>query len=96
MWYLQHLNPIGLHDLLRVSFTFSFTFAPFVAETLPDALLTGCEKCSEKQKSTSERVINHLMKERGKDWERLLTKFDPKGEYKKRYESLLQGAAAKS
>jgi hypothetical protein len=68
----------------------------FVTETLPDALLTGCEKCTEKQKSTSERVIKHLMKERSKDWARLLNKYDPKGEYKKRYESLLQGAAAKS
>jgi hypothetical protein len=36
------------------------------------------------------------MKERSKDWERLLNKYDPKGEYKKRYESLIQGAAAKS
>jgi hypothetical protein len=69
---------------------------PCVAETLPDALQTGCEKCSEKQKSTSERVIKHLMNERGKDWERLLSKYDPKGEYKKRYESLLQGSPAQS
>jgi hypothetical protein len=36
------------------------------------------------------------MKERSKDWERLLNKYDPKGEYKKRYGSLIQGAAAKS
>ncbi|KDR22551.1 ejaculatory bulb-specific protein 3-like [Zootermopsis nevadensis] len=57
-------------------------------KTLPDALQTGCEKCNEKQKTTSERVIKHLIKERSKDWDRLVNKFDPKGEYKKRYESL--------
>ena len=58
-----------------------------VPETLPDALQTGCEKCSDKQKGTSERVIRHLIQERSKDWERLLAKFDPKGEYRKRYEA---------
>jgi hypothetical protein len=68
----------------------------FVTETIPDALLTGCEKCTEKQKSTSERVIAHLMKERNKEWERLLNKYDPKGEYKKRYDAQIQAAAEKS
>lgn len=66
----------------------SFKNNSFVTETLPDALQTGCEKCNEKQKTTSERVIKHLIKERSKDWDRLVNKFDPKGEYKKRYESL--------
>lgn len=68
---------------------------PFVSETIPDALQTGCEKCNEKQKTTSERVMKHLMKERTKDWERLLNKYDPKGEYKKKYASLAQGAITK-
>ena len=66
----------------------------FVTETLPDALQTGCEKCSDKQKATSERVIRHLMKERSKDWERLLGKFDPKGEYRKKYEAWATGGTA--
>jgi hypothetical protein len=35
------------------------------------------------------------MKERTKDWERLLNKYDPKGEYKKKYASLAQGAITK-
>ncbi|XP_069685717.1 ejaculatory bulb-specific protein 3-like [Periplaneta americana] len=59
-------------------------------KTLPDALQTGCEKCNEKQKTTSEKVIKHLMKERTKDWERLVAKYDPAGEYKKRYEALVK------
>jgi hypothetical protein len=36
------------------------------------------------------------MKERSKDWERLLNKFDPKGEYRQKYEAFAEGAAAKS
>jgi hypothetical protein len=36
-----------------------------------------------------------LIKERSKDWERLASKYDPKGEYKKKYEALAQAAAAK-
>ena len=66
----------------------------FVTETLPDALQTGCEKCNDKQKATSERVIRHLMKERAKDFERLLSKFDPKGEYRKQYEARAAGGIA--
>jgi hypothetical protein len=57
-------------------------------------LQTGCEKCSDKQKATSERVIRHLITVRSKDWERLLGKFDPKGEYRKKYEAWAAGGTA--
>lgn len=57
-------------------------------KTLPDALSTGCDKCNEKQKATAEKVITHLRTKRPRDWERLTAKFDPKGEYAKRYEHL--------
>nr|QGW50256.1 chemosensory protein 9 [Chouioia cunea] len=56
-------------------------------KTLPDALATGCIKCNEKQKATADKIINHLMKRRPADWEKLLRKYDPKGEFKKRYEA---------
>jgi hypothetical protein len=77
-----------------VLFTITTHRRHFVTETVPDALQTGCEKCSEKQKATSERVISHLMKERTKDWERLLSKFDAKGEFRKKYESWAAGGTA--
>ena len=54
--------------------------------TLPDALSSGCSKCNQKQKDVAEKVINHLKANRSRDWERLLAKYDPKGEYKKRFE----------
>lgn len=56
-------------------------------KTLPDALSTGCSKCNEKQKLTAEKVVNHLKTKRPRDWERLTAKYDPQGEYKKRYEN---------
>lgn len=56
-------------------------------KTLPDALATDCSKCNEKQKVTAEKVINHLRTKRPKDWDRLVAKYDPRGEYKKRFEN---------
>ncbi|XP_067002337.1 ejaculatory bulb-specific protein 3 [Anabrus simplex] len=62
-------------------------------KTLPDALKTGCSKCNEKQKQATEKVIRHLMTNRKSDWDNLSKKYDPQGEYKKNYESLLSKAA---
>ncbi|TGZ54810.1 ejaculatory bulb-specific protein 3-like [Temnothorax longispinosus] len=55
-------------------------------KTLPDALSNGCDKCNDKQKVMAEKVINHLKAKRSRDWDRLVAKYDPRGEYKKRYE----------
>lgn len=55
-------------------------------KTLPDALSNGCDKCNDKQKVMAEKVINHLKAKRSRDWDRLVAKYDPQGEYKKRYE----------
>lgn len=57
-------------------------------KTLPDALETDCSKCNDKQKAVAEKVINHLKTKRSKDWDRLIAKYDPRGEYKKRYDQL--------
>lgn len=57
------------------------------SETLPDALVTGCVKCNEKQKATAEKVIRHLKNNRPADWNRLVTKYDPKGQYQQRFEA---------
>lgn len=56
-------------------------------KTLPDALSRGCDKCNDKQRQTAEKVIKHLMSKRTKDWDRLTKKYDPQGEYKKRYDA---------
>ncbi|XP_063994236.1 ejaculatory bulb-specific protein 3-like [Diachasmimorpha longicaudata] len=54
-------------------------------KVLPDALRTNCAKCDEKEKSTAEKVINHLKNNRPNEWKRLIAKYDPHGEYEKRF-----------
>ncbi|CAH0550185.1 unnamed protein product [Brassicogethes aeneus] len=58
-------------------------------KTLPDALNSGCTKCSPKQKEATEKVVKHLMNKKSRDWERLSKKYDPQGNFKKRYEAEL-------
>nr|ARJ35777.1 chemosensory protein 2 [Cyrtorhinus lividipennis] len=56
-------------------------------EHLPDALKTGCSKCSEKQRSGSEKVIKYLLKNKPQDYAALEKIYDPQGSYKKKYEA---------
>ncbi|KAG7211583.1 hypothetical protein KM043_010839 [Ampulex compressa] len=51
-------------------------------ESLPDALENGCEKCSEKQRDGSEKVVRFLVNERPEIWQTLSSRYDPTGEYK--------------
>lgn len=69
-----------------ISLTKCSTVFLSVTETLPDALRTGCEKCSEKQKAATDKVIRHVVKNRARDWERLAKKYDPSGEFRSKYE----------
>ena len=59
--------------------------------TLPDALETDCSKCSEKQKSTSTKVIHFLIDNKKEEWEKLEAKYDPTGAYRIRYEAKENG-----
>ncbi|KAI4483535.1 hypothetical protein M0804_007795 [Polistes exclamans] len=59
----------------------------FVSESLPDALANGCSKCSEKQKAGSEKVIRYLINQRPKLWEKLSKKYDPTGEFQKKFKN---------
>lgn len=66
-------------------------------EVLPDALKTDCSKCTEIQKDRSEKVIRFLIKNRSADFDHLIAKYDPSGEYKKKIEKFdaEKAAAAK-
>lgn len=55
-------------------------------KALPDALENRCGKCSEKQKAGSEKVIRYLIDERPQTWERLSKKYDPTGEYTRKFQ----------
>lgn len=63
----------------------------YIVGALPEALASGCAKCNEKQKQMAKKVIKFLLQRKPKDWERLATKYDPKGEYKRKYTSFVTG-----
>ncbi|CAH0713321.1 unnamed protein product, partial [Brenthis ino] len=53
---------------------------------LPDALQTGCEKCTKKQENGVITVIKHLIEKKPDTWKELTEKYDPEGIWKKKYE----------
>lgn len=58
-------------------------------QVIPDALITGCTKCSEKQRESIRKVVQHLVKKRPADWDALLAKYDPNGTYRHNYQKYL-------
>jgi hypothetical protein len=56
-----------------------------VAETIPDALLTDCSKCSETQKTQAGKVMAFVQLYYPDMWEAVLKKFDPDGIFRKKY-----------
>lgn len=59
-------------------------------ETLPDALENECSKCTEKQKSGSDKVIRHLVNKRNDLWKELAVKYDPNNIYQERYKNKIE------
>lgn len=52
---------------------------------LPEAIENKCEKCTEKQKLGSEKIIKFLYENKNDMWKTLLDKYDPQGIYRQRY-----------
>ncbi|XP_046999600.1 ejaculatory bulb-specific protein 3-like [Schistocerca americana] len=59
-------------------------------ETIPDALVTDCSKCNEKQKEGSNKVIRFLIQKRDDLWKPLQAKYDPQGVYIGKHPELLK------
>ncbi|XP_065083775.1 ejaculatory bulb-specific protein 3-like [Ochlerotatus camptorhynchus] len=55
---------------------------------LPDALETGCSKCTEKQRDTGNKVISWLIENRPEEWTSLKNKYDPEIKLTERYREL--------
>ncbi|XP_032519918.1 ejaculatory bulb-specific protein 3-like [Danaus plexippus] len=56
-----------------------------------DAIQNSCSKCTEIQKTKARKVVNYI-RENNKDvWDELIKKYDPKDEYKEKYEAFLEG-----
>uniref|UniRef100_U5ESI4 Protein serine/threonine kinase aedes aegypti n=1 Tax=Corethrella appendiculata TaxID=1370023 RepID=U5ESI4_9DIPT len=60
-------------------------------KTLPDALKTNCDKCTEIQRRNSRKVIDHLQVKKPQEWKKLLDKYDPQGVYKSNFEERING-----
>ncbi|XP_046398655.1 ejaculatory bulb-specific protein 3-like [Ischnura elegans] len=56
-------------------------------KSIPDALQTECSKCTEKQKEKAHKVIRHLIENKPDMWSQLEAKWDPTGEYRKKYDA---------
>nr|AKK25146.1 chemosensory protein 1 [Dendroctonus ponderosae] len=52
---------------------------------LPDAIATECSKCSQAQKKIAGRVLQALLLNHRDDWELLTNKYDPDGNFQKKY-----------
>lgn len=52
---------------------------------LPDALKTNCEKCSERQKSATDRILRFMINNKKAEWEELRAKYDPDNIYVQKY-----------
>lgn len=65
-------------------------------ETLPDALENECSKCTEKQKTGSDKVVRHLVNKRPELWKELAVKYDPNNIYQQRYKDKIDAAKGKA
>ncbi|GLV40774.1 Pherokine 3 [Carabus blaptoides fortunei] len=59
-------------------------------KVLPDAIKTGCAECNAKQEDGARKVLRHLSTKRKNDWNALLAKFDPNGQYYEKYQHYLE------
>lgn len=57
---------------------------------LPDALRTKCARCSPKQKESALKIITKLYQEYPHYYKALCERWDPTGEYNRRFEEYLQ------
>nr|AVM86427.1 chemosensory protein [Corythucha ciliata] len=52
---------------------------------VPDALATGCSKCTAQQLDSATKVIKYISEHKPEDFKKLLALYDPTGEYKRTF-----------
>ncbi|KAK9500615.1 hypothetical protein O3M35_001850 [Rhynocoris fuscipes] len=62
-----------------------------VKGALHDILATTCSKCNDQHRERLKYSLNKFIEKRPADWERILSIFDPNGEYKDNIEKLRKG-----
>jgi len=95
--YTARYDSINVDDILNNDHVFDHYFKCMMDEgrctaegselkrVLPDALRTNCEKCTERQRSGTDRILAFLVKRKKKQWNELKQKYDPKDIYVKKY-----------
>ncbi|XP_049877123.1 allergen Tha p 1-like [Pectinophora gossypiella] len=61
-----------------------------VKEKLPEALATGCAKCTEKQKQMGKQLARELKKTHPEIWDKLVAHYDPQGKYREAFKDYLK------
>ncbi|RZC40608.1 OS-D domain containing protein [Asbolus verrucosus] len=59
-------------------------------KAIPEALQNECGKCNDKHKEGIRKVLRHLIKNKSEWWKELEAKYDPEGEYAKKYKKLYE------
>ncbi|KAL1463663.1 hypothetical protein WDU94_015397 [Cyamophila willieti] len=62
---------------------------------MPEALTTGCAKCTATQKAVFEKLILHYNKKQPEIFKEVTTKYDPKGEFNKNHLAKLKKSVKK-
>ncbi|XP_077287180.1 uncharacterized protein LOC143911954 [Arctopsyche grandis] len=57
---------------------------------LPEGLRTKCARCTPRQKHNALAILSRLQTEHPKDWERLAARWDPTGDYTRRFKDYLE------
>jgi hypothetical protein len=60
------------------------------SEAIPESLQNGCSKCNDKVKEGTKKVIHHLIEKKPDMWKELEARYDPNGDYKKKYKDLIE------
>lgn len=62
----------------------------WIKDTIPNAIQTNCEMCSETQEKNIRNMVKYLAKHRKDTWKALLEKYDPLGVYTESIQHFLQ------
>ncbi|XP_014277055.1 ejaculatory bulb-specific protein 3 [Halyomorpha halys] len=55
-------------------------------KVLPEAIQTECAKCTDSQKRMAGKALSYILQNKRNYWNELIGKYDPKGEFRKKYE----------
>lgn len=71
------------------------TEGELLKKLVPDALSNECSKCTAKQKEIAEKVLRFLLANDRESYDALRAKFDPDGNFEKKYKDMIEAAGIK-